>query len=395
MIFVTHEEDRLSVEALDLLKSKGYATKIINQGVAEEKDIAIFSLLNGKRVRFPNGNVRLASHRLKEAAPAWAKDSLYLVCVRRHPCRKTKQGNLEESLEQMACLYQQWFSGIRDSCPWGGKPIGESKEDFRVWKKRVKILDNKEISPKMQTFLERIEPLNQSCSTEFVKRSKDGEVDLISAFCLHSNEARTQIVDQLDPELISAFGKFVEESPIRSLKILAFGPEDWEVIENFDLKEVILPALWGKKEELQKNWNLSLKLASQSPKIELFPLRTIFPTAEEMWVVKKEAEHRAAEMYRRIKKSKTEPPIFKILSEKEKLARLKTEAITYLLVTRKYSNLVYLGFEVHSAYWSSGKLYRFGKKFLPIMMAPTALRQHFGSWAFDEQRRLELKKLFG
>ncbi len=396
LVFVAHERDVFAIQVLDILRKQGYETKAIDAGFAGEKDIAIFSL-NGNRdkVHFPNRHARLAAHRLIEAGvvPDWATATPYLACVKEHPNEKLKK-NLKNSVEQITFLYEEWFAGIRGcACPWGCEPKGSSVEAFNNWEKKFFSDKGKAASSEAKKFLRNLDPLNHDCLIEAVKRAGSSGLNMISAFCIHANSDRSRVVNNLDSQIKKAFRKFLEESPIDSLKIMTFGPEDLEVLENYDMLDIVLPALREKPDELKKNWDLSLDLVSSSKKVELIPVRKLFVSAQKVMRAKKEAAERAGEMY--VKIQKNEPPIFKMLSDQEKKSRLRSEATTYLLLTDYFSDLTYLGFEVHADYWRSGQLYKYGDKFLPVLMAPSILRQHFGSWYMDKDRRSKIKKLFG
>lgn len=396
LVFVAHERDAFAIKVLDILRKQGYETKAIDAGFAGEKDIAIFSLNgNGEKVHFPNRHARLAAHRLLEAGvvPEWASATPYLACVKEHPNEKLKK-NLKNSVEQITFLYEEWFAGIRGcACPWGCEPKGMSVGAFNEWEGKFFGEKNRVVSSEARRFLRNLDPLNHDCLLEAVKRADGASLKMVSAFCIHANSDRSRVVDSLDSQVKKAFRQFLEEAPIESLKILTFSPDDLETLDNYDMLDIVLPALREKPDELKKNWDLSLELVSSNSKIELLSIKELFTSAQKVMRAKKEAADRADEMYLKIQKN--EPPIFKMLSEPEKKSRLRSEATTYLLMTERFSDLTYLGFEVHADYWRSGQLYKYGEKFLPVLMAPPILRQHFSSWYVDKDRRSKIKKIFG
>ncbi len=393
LVFVAHERDSFAIKVLDILRKQGYETKAIDAGFAGEKDIAIFSLNgNGHKVHFPNRHSRLAAHRLLESGvvPEWASTTPYLACVREHSNDKLKK-NIRNSVDQITFLYEEWFAGIRGcACPWGCEPKGYSVEAFSEWESKFFGGKDKAFSNENKKFLRKLDALNRECLLEAVKRVGNEKLKMVSAFCIHANSDRSQVLNSLDDQAKKAFVKFIESSPIDSIKIMTFAPEDLKTLEDYEMLDIVLPALQNKPEELKKNWELSLDLAQKSEKIKLISVKELFSSVEKVEKAKKEAIVRAEKMYFEIKKN--EPPIFKMLSEQEKRLRLRSEAITYLLMTEKFANSIYLGFEVHADYWRTGELYRYGESFLPVLMAPSFLRQHYGSWAISKKRRAEFKK---
>ena len=306
LVFVAHERDGFAVKVLDILRKQGYETKAITDGFAEDKEIAIFSLNgNGHKVHFPNRHSRLAAHRLMEAGvvPEWASTTPYLACVKEHPNEKLKK-NIGNSVEQITFLYEEWFAGIRGcSCPWGCEPKGISTEAFSEWENKFFGENDKTFSNENSKFLRRLDALNRDCLSEAVKRVGDEKLNMISAFCIHTSSDRGKVLNSLDGQIESAFIKFIEDSPIESIKIMTFAPEDLIVLRKYDMLDIVLPALREKPEELKRNWELSLDLTRNSKKIELISVGELFSSAEQVKKAKKEAIARAGKMYSEIKKN--------------------------------------------------------------------------------------------
>lgn len=154
---------------------------------------------------------------------------------------------------------------------------------------------------------------------------------------------------------------------------------------------MILPSVLDDEEEMLKHWEISREFAASSGKVDLKPISDLFKD-EDLWCQAwNAAKARAGRMAKSILKNP--PPIFRLLSSAQQKRRLAREAVLYLLMTAQYPQSVYLGFEVHAEYWRTGELYSWGDNYLPVMMAPPCLRQHWSSWAVDRRRTQEIQKL--
>lgn len=390
---VAHEADKFAVESLNTLKKgrPSVEVRFLEDGEhASANDVAVFTLNGNSDVHFPGKHMRMAAHRLLEAGvvPEWAATTPYLAALRRHPVEKTRK-NINEAVKFLAEAYADWFTGRKCTCPWGCEPEGDSLETFRHWQKRAFEVSDGE-AEEVRRFLSILEPLNMSCMQESAKRIKGGDVAVVSAFCFHSDQDRTCIVDELNPQVQLAAANLVKDLPVKKMDIFTFHPDDMEVLARHDLQDVILSNLQGNKKQVRKHWELSEGFANLSDKIQLLPLKKLFEDEALVMSAWKTARSRAKEMAKYIMKNP--PPIFEHLSPDEQKRRLAREAVLYLLMTAQYPQSVYVGFEVHTEYWRTGDLFQWGSSYLPVNMVPSCLRQHWAPWAVNKERIQEIRK---
>ncbi len=390
---VTHEKDDFAVEALDKFKKRGYPVNVLTDGeYAQPSDLAIFSVNgNGIQINFPGRHSRLAAHRLIEAGvvPEWALSTPYLIAIRKHPNQKTWQ-TFDSTVKFIGQMYEQWFAGIRNcNCPWGCEPTGDSLSFFTEWQKMNMSVIAGSVSDKVRQFFTYLEPLNTECLRKAVERV-DGNLRAVSAFCFHSDKSREGIVDS-NPLIEGAVAELIDFLPIERLDVFTFHPDDIPVLEKYNLQDVILSELWGDRSAFEKQWQASERIVQLTSKVNLLPLKDLFQDEKQVEEAIRIAKARAGIMAKVI--AKDPPPIFQMLSKKEQKKRLAAEAVLYLLMTARFPEYVYIGFEVHAEYWRTGELFKWGKNYLPILFTPKCLRQHWGDWNVDEARIAEVRKL--
>ena len=307
--------------------------------------------------------------------------------------KRKKKSEMEEMIAKVSVEYSHPFTFLSDV-----------KREYRLREKvAIEILPGKR--NQFLNFLRFIRAEDKNSLSGLGKVFSNKTVHFVSACCFNAEEDRKSLVSKLSSEILGLIGE-ITEIVFRGIKIkwdiLTFSPGDLEFMDEYGITETILPyilklPLAERKTELRKQWELTEDFVSVLPKgiyLRILPLKSLAEADSVNLLI--EAEKRGEIMFEKLLKNP--PAIFRSLgSEKEIIARCKKEAITYLLMTRKYAPLraAYLGLEVHGGYWRAGGLNHFNGYSLPLTWFHPVLCQHWGQWAEKKKKsRLESYKKF-
>ena len=391
MRFVTHKEDNFAVKALSILQQKGYPVKVLTgEEYAQEIDVVLFSVDKDERVHFPNRHSRLAAHRLIQsgAVPWWASTSLYPVAIRKHPNSRC-QATFADAISKVAVRYTRWFSGIaKTSCPWGCEPTGDYVPAFKDWQR--KSLAMVDFSEKTAQFFAYLQPVNSECLRVASERIRKGNLRAMTVFCPHCDEPRQGIVAP-HWDLVKIVVRIIDSLPVERVDVLTFHPDDWEILERYELQEILFDTLWGRKDILKKHWQISQEIVGLSSKMELHPLRVLFQDESVVKRAKRAAEPRSRKMVKKLMKDPL--PVLQRMGRDRIKKRVISDIVLYLLTTKMFSQSIYIGVEVKDTYWRTSEVYKWEDSFLPAAFLPECLRQHWGNWAVDKIRLNQAKAL--
>ncbi len=224
-------------------------------------------------------------------------------------------------------------------------------------------------------FLSDFTPLTKRDVEEVKKKvAKKRKLRAVTALCLHADQERKRIVYFLKEKKIREVQKMISRLPLERLVVVTFHPDDIPVLERFGIEKVILPSIYraeDREEQLKRQWRLSKEVFENLPfPVDFLKISDILDRE-----VMEEAERRAEGMIIEIQKDP--PPVFRFLSTNEMKRRIKGEAALCLSLTQMSCDF-YLGLEVHSKYWKTGNLYKWGERYLPTFWLPSSLRQHWG-----------------
>ena len=280
--------------------------------------------------------------------------------------------------------------------------LADKKREYNLRKDAVNIISS-ERRILLLNFLRFIKAENRVSLMGLADVLNGKEINFVSACCFHRKENYSGLVDQLSAKIIELMGKTIALIFNGTLvkinwHILTFGPGDWDLMCEYDLKEIVLPYILGidsreiRENEFKTQWDLTQSLINnlvshlmgcqiKNISITLHSLKALFSGVDSTWLLS-EAENRAEIMFKKL--SKNPPAIFSLFkSEKEKILRCKKEAIVYLATTKHYVSMkaAYIGLEVHGGYLRAGNLNRINDDFLPLFWFYPALCQHWGLWA--------------
>ena len=126
-LFATNAEDELGLKSLAVLKRHGCETKTLARGETAPPDAVVFFTPEWDLTGWPSSHLQAAAFRLMEMRPAWARDSVFLVAVRRND-----HGSFEDAVLNIARGYERWLMSTARCLPWGCEPE-VNKSAFTDW----------------------------------------------------------------------------------------------------------------------------------------------------------------------------------------------------------------------------------------------------------------------
>lgn len=228
-------------------------------------------------------------------------------------------------------------------------------------------------------------------------------IRLISACCLHANEDRRGIANELDPTLTGLLARVARASlsklpQVTDWRITTFGPGDYDWLGELGITKVLLPYMWDAPRQkvvadLEHNLAMTEELTRQLDEVLPFPVSCEQmhqgATRIDMDFLVRSSQDRARQMMPKLQAAP--PAIFRELkTPEEQFARVQQEAFLYLYDTIRHGQVsiekrtatLYVGLEVHGGYWQHGDLFVGPDgEFLPLVWLPQAVRQHWAPWA--------------